>query len=44
MLLLRAKLPRGSEIHRLEADKIVIELGHLPLEIEQAAAYIRDTQ
>src|SRR5579859_7682900 len=28
----------------LEAGKIVVELGHLPLAIEQAAAYIRSSQ
>jgi len=43
LLLLRAKLPLDSDVHRLEADKIVIELGHLPLAIEQSAAFIRET-
>ena len=45
LLLIRSRLqddPR--EEVKLEAENIVNELGHLPLAIEQAAAYIRSSQ
>lgn len=44
MLLLRANLAnRGNMDIHSEAIKIVEELGFLPLAIEQAAAYIRES-
>jgi NB-ARC domain/Tetratricopeptide repeat len=42
--LLRAAFPRDSERHRSEAAKIIEELGYLPLAIEQAAAYTRESK
>ena len=43
-LLLRAKMQAMGESAQHEGQKIVRELGYLPLAIEQAAAYIRMSQ
>ena len=43
-LLIRAGFPLDSESHTNEAGKIVQELGCLPLAIEQAAAFIRESK
>jgi hypothetical protein len=42
--LVRAAFPVNSEHHLAEAAKIVKELGYLPLAIEQAAAYTRESR
>jgi len=42
--LIRAGFPLDSESHISETGKIVKELGYLPLAIEQAAAYTRESK
>ena len=44
LFLIMAKLPFDCEQSRLEANNIVTELGYLPLAIEQAAAFVRETE
>ena len=45
LLLTRSMLQDDTrEEVKVEAERIVDELGHLPLAIEQAAAYIRNSQ
>ena len=45
LLLIRSSLEHDArEEVKVEAGKVVDELGHLPLAIEQAAAYIRSSQ
>ena len=43
LFLIRTKLPGDCQKSRSESDKIVAELGNLPLAIDQAAAFIRET-
>src|SRR5579859_3136244 len=44
LLLIRAKLPIDCQSSQHQAEKIAKELGYLPLAIDQAAAFIRETK